>query len=148
MAPVKTGLPQVQLALSPQWVTTPAEFTFEGEALLDGTPCYVFKRVTRLEGRDWAPADLVAPEYAPQFQSPEIAILAGGQLAVARYWITRDTLLPRRTEVRVSSALWWRDPRFPAQYLGTHDSKNYENWATINFNVTHGRVLTADFAVE
>ena len=68
-----------------------------------------------------------------QFNERDIDIQAGGQLAVAKYWISRDTLLPVHTEIKVSAAIWWQDSRFPAKYVGTHDSKNYENWETINF---------------
>ncbi|MEJ1972473.1 MAG: hypothetical protein WDM96_08480 [Lacunisphaera sp.] len=81
-----------------------------------------------------------------QFSARDIHLLNAGQLAVAHYWISKDTLLPRHTEVKVSAALWWRDPRFPSQYIGTHDSKNHENWTTINLNLTYGRVLSVDFA--
>jgi hypothetical protein len=31
--------------------------------------------------------------------------------------------------------------------VGSHDSKNYENWERINFVITYGRVVEADFVV-
>ncbi len=139
------SLPQFRLTMSPRWVEAPAQYTFEGESSYEGKPCYVFKRVIQLDGKGWSPSDLVGPEYAMQFNAGTVEVLAAGELVVAKYWISKDSLLPRHSEVKVTSVLWWQDPRFPAKYIGTHDSKNYENWATINFNLTYGRVLTADF---
>ena len=127
------SLPQLQLTMAPRMEVASSEYTFEGEADYQGKPCYLFSRVTRLKGKDWAPADLIDPAYAMQFNERDIDIQAGGQLAVAKYWISRDTLLPVHTEIKVSAAIWWQDSRFPAKYVGTHDSKNYENWETINF---------------
>jgi hypothetical protein len=147
-APILASLPQLRLALAARRVEAPAQFRFVGEAELDGRPCYIIKRTVRLDGAGWAPGDLVGADYAPQFDSRRVQILAAGQLAVTTYWIDRATLLPRRTELRTTAALWWRDARLPARYLGTHDSKNYENWATANLNLTYGRVLTADFAPD
>lgn len=142
------SLPHVQLAMSPRLVNTSSSYRFDGKADYHGKPCYLFSRVTRLEGKDWSTADLVGLEYAMQFNAREIEIQAAGQLAVAKYWISQDTLLPVHTEVNVSAALWWRDPRFPSKYVGTHDSKNYENWETISFVASYGRVLTVDFEVQ
>ena len=142
------GLPHAQLGMSPRLVPARSDFTFEGEAVHEGRPCYLIKRVTRLEGKDWNSGDIVDPEYGMQFNARDITIQAGGQMAVGKYWIDRETLLPVHTEIRVSAAIWWRDPRFPAKYVGTHDSKNYENWETINFNATFGRVLVVDFELE
>lgn len=142
------SLPHAQLRMSSRLVPASSDYTFEGESVYEGQPCYLIKQVTRLEGKNWNPSDIVGPEYAMQFSAQEITIQAGGQLAIGHYWINRDTLLPVRAEIRVSATMWWRDPRFPAKYLGTHDSKNYENWETINFNATFGRVLGVDFELE
>lgn len=142
------GLPQAQLTMLPRLVPVSSPYRFDGESIYEGKACYLFSRVTRLEGRNWTPADLVAPEYAMQFHAHEIEIQAGGQLAIAKYWIGKASLLPVHTEITVSAAFWWRDPRFPAKYTGTHDSKNYENWAVINFNATYGRILTVDFKLQ
>lgn len=142
------SLPHVQLAMSPRLVKSSSSYRFEGKADYHGKPCFVFSRVTRLEGKDWSTADLVGAEYAMQFNAREIEIQAAGQLVVARHWISQDALLPVHTEVNVTAALWWRDPRFPSRYVGTHDSKNYENWETVNFVATYGRVLTVDFEVQ
>jgi hypothetical protein len=101
-----------------------------------------------LEGKSWSTSDLVGPEFAMQFNALEIEIQAGGLMAVAKYWISQDELLPVHTEMKVSAALWWRDPRFPSKYVGTHDSKNYENWETFSFNATYGRVLSVDFELQ
>ena len=142
------SLPHAQLSMSSRLVQARSDYTFEGESDYEGQPCYLIKQVTRLEGENWQPSDIVGPEYAMQFNAQEITIQAGGQMAVGHYWINRDTLLPVHAELRVSATMWWRDPRFPAKYLGTHDSKNYENWETINFNATFGRVLVVDFELE
>lgn len=142
------SLPHAQLRMSSRLVQARSDYTFEGESVYEGQPCYLIKQVTRLEGENWKPSDIVGQEYAMQFNAQEITIQAGGQMAVGHYWINRDTLLPVHAEVRVSASMWWRDPRFPAKYLGTHDSKNYENWETINFNATFGRVLLVDFEME
>lgn len=147
-AEVSTALPQLQLSPSPHLVTAATEITFAGTEDYRGRPCFVFTRTTRLEGRDWRLADLLDPAYAPQFNDPAITLQAAGELLFARYWISQDTLLPVHTELKVSAALWWRDPRFPAKYVGTHDSKNYENWETINFNATYGRTLKVDFELQ
>jgi len=142
------SLPQLQLTMATRLEQASSDYAFEGEADYQGTPCYLFSRVTRLEGKDWAPIDLIDPAYAMQFNERDIEIQAGGQLAVAKYWISRDSLLPVHTEIKVSASIWWQDSRFPAKYVGTHDSKNYENWEAINFVATYGRVLTADFEVH
>jgi hypothetical protein len=147
-AELLTALPQLQLSMSPHLVSANADFVFEGTADYQGQACYVFTRTSRLEGKDWLPADLVDPAYAMQFNEQDIQLQAGGELLFARYWISRDGLLPVHTELKVSATLWWRDPRFPAKYVGTHDSKNYENWETINFNVTYGRSLKVDFKLK
>jgi|UniRef100_UPI00404AE581 hypothetical protein len=147
-ADVLTAMPQLQLSLTPHLVLAPTDYTFEGPADYEGRPCYVFTRTTRLEGRDWRPEDLVDPAYAMQFNEQGIQLQAGGELLFARYWISQEDLLPVHTELSVSAAIWWRDPRFPAKYIGTHDSKNYENWETINFNATYGRTLTVDFEIQ
>lgn len=139
------SLPQLQLTMTPRLVETASNYAFEGEAEYQGKPCYLFSRITRLEGKDWSPSDLIDPAYAMQFNARDIEIQAGGQLAVAKYWISRETLLPVHTEIKVSASIWWQDSRFPAKYIGTHDSKNYENWEEINFIVTYGKVFTADF---
>jgi len=142
------AVPQLQLTTSPHFVSADSTITFEGPRDYQGRPCFLFRKVTRLNGKNWAPESLVSPEYAMQFNSREIAILAAGLHSVAHYWVSADSLLPVRTEIKVASALWWKDDRFPARYLGTHDSMNYENWETKNFNATYGRTLTADFEVE
>ena len=142
------GLPQAQLTMSPRLVPILSHYKFEGESTYEGKECYLFSRVTRLEGKNWTPSDLIGTEYAMQFHAHEIEIQAGGQLAIAKYWIGKASLLPVHTEITVSAAFWWRDPRFPAKYIGTHDSKNYENWAFINLNATYGRKLTVDFELK
>ncbi|MEZ5277027.1 MAG: hypothetical protein R3F07_11655 [Opitutaceae bacterium] len=142
------SLPHAQLLMSPRRVNAPSDFLFEGKADYRGVPCYLFSRVTRLEGEDWSPDDIVGREFAMQFNARGIKIVGGGQLAVAKYWISQDALLPVHTEVKVSAALWWHDGRFPSRYVGTHDSKNYENWETVNFVASFGRVLTVDFEVQ
>ncbi len=142
------SLPQARLSLVSKLVPAEFDYTFAGEATHDGRPCYLIKQVARLEGEDWNPADIVGPEYAMQFNALDITMQAGGQLAIGHYWIDRETLLPVHAEIRVSATIWWQDPRFPAKYIGTHDSKNYENWETINFNATFGRVLKIDFELQ
>ncbi|HNC23657.1 MAG TPA: hypothetical protein PLU52_05575 [Opitutaceae bacterium] len=145
-ATVLEALPQLRLTPTPRRIEAPAHLTFVGEAELDGTPCYVFRRTVRLDGTGWEPGDLVGPEYAPQFDPRRVHLMAAGQLAVTTYWIDRTTLLPRRTELHTTAEIWWRDARLPSRYIGTHDSKNHETWTTANLNLTYGRVLTADFA--
>lgn len=137
-------LPNLQLGLAARWEEAMVETTFVGEEERGGRACYVFAQTVLMEEPGWTVADLVEPAFAPRFTS-SLAVQAGGQLVAARYWIDRDTLLPVRSELQVSAALWWQDERFPASYIGTHDSKNYENWETTNFVATYGRVLTAEF---
>jgi hypothetical protein len=143
-----SSLPQLHSTMAPRMELASSDYTFEGEADYNGTPCYLFSRVTQLDGKDWSPSDLIDPAYAMQFNERDIEIQAGGQLTVAKYWISRDALLPVHTEIKVSAAIWWEDSRFPAKYVGSHDSKNYENWETINFVATYGRVFTADFELR
>jgi hypothetical protein len=142
------SLPHAQLTMSPNLVPAFSDYIFEGQAEYQGKACYLFSRVTRLEGESWSTSDLVEPQYAMQFDAREIEIQAGGLMAVAKYWISQDGLLPVHTEMKVSAALWWHDPRFPSKYVGTHDSKNYENWETVSFNATYGRVLSVDFELQ
>ena len=90
--------------------------------------------------------DLVDAEYATQMESLGLKVQAGGMLTVSEYWISRTTRLPVHTKVSTTATVWWEDPRFPARYVGSHDSKNYENWERTNFVITYGRVLEADFS--
>ena len=138
-------LPQLQLgAIAPhQEVTT--TYRFEGESAYQGIPCHRFKSVTKIDGADWALVELVNAEYASQFQVSGLEVQAGGILTVTQFWISQETRLPVHTELKSTASVWWRDPRFPARYVGSHDSKNYENWEEVNFVVTYGRVLEADF---
>jgi hypothetical protein len=138
-------LPNLQLGPTARWEEAMVDTEFVGEAEQAGRPCYVFAQIVLLEDQDWTVADLVEDAYAVRFDPTMLAVQAGGQLVVARYWIDRDSLLPVRSELRVSAAVWWNDNRFPASYIGSHDSKNYENWETTNFVVSYGRTLTAEF---
>jgi len=138
-------LPHLQLSPLAPYRETPVQVQFVGEVDYQGEPCFYFKTVGQVGGDDWRLADLVDPAFAPQIRSRGLAVQAGGLLTVSEFWIHRETRLPVHTRVRSSAAVWWQDPRFPARYVGRHDSKNYENWATTNFVATIGRVLTADF---
>lgn len=64
---------------------------------------------------------------------------------VSEYWIHRTTKLPVHTKVSTTATVWWEDRRFPAKYVGSHDSKNNENWESRNFVIIYGRVLEANF---
>ena len=119
-----------------------------GEEIRAGQPCYRIKRVVELDGADWALGDLVNAEHAIQLQTRGLEMQAAGILIVSEFWIHRETRLPVHTRVRSSASLWWRDPRFPARYVGSHDSKNYENWETTNFVTTCGRILEVNFTPE
>jgi hypothetical protein len=142
------ALPHGQLSMTPKWVEASSEYRMMGTSDWNGMPCILIRQITQLDSTDWDPADLVDPAYSALFNRAEITFQAGGLYRVAHYWISQETQLPVHTEVKVASTLWWTDPKFPAKYLGTHDSKNYENWETINFNLTFGRTLTADFIVD
>lgn len=143
---VEVPLPNVQLALASPTRKVNADVVFEGEVTLNGTPCYLFRQTTHIDALDWSPAELVERNYGGPFVTEGIAIVGGGQLTESRFWVSRETHLPVRTEIESSASLWWRDHRFPGKYIGGHDSKNYENWANITFVLTHGRKITADFA--
>lgn len=142
------ALPHGQLAMTPKWVKAMSDYTMMGTADWKGTPCVIIRQITQLDSSDWDPADLVDPAYSALFNSEEITLQAGGLYRVGHYWISQENQLPVHTEITVASTLWWTDPNFPAKYLGTHDSKNYENWETINFNLSFGRTLNADFEIE
>lgn len=142
------ALPHGQLAMTPKWVEATSDYTMIGAADWKGTPCVLIRQITQLDSHDWDPADLVDPAYSALFNGEEITFQAGGLYRVGHYWISQETQLPVHTEIKVTSTLWWTDPKFPAKYLGTHDSKNYENWETINFNLSFGRTLTADFEID
>lgn len=147
-AAASVRLPQLQLGDVAHRQQTGAHYTFLGEADHAGQPCYRFKRVVELDGADWDLAGLVDAGNAAQVQSWGLAVQAGGLMVVSEYWIHQKTGLPVHTRVRASASVWWQDPRFPAKYVGSHDSKNYENWETTNFVVTYGRVLEATFSVK
>ena len=138
--------PQLQLGAVARHEKTAGTFHFVGEANFAGEPCYRVKRVVELDGSDWSLGDLVDAEYATQMESLGLKVQAGGMLTVSEYWISRTTRLPVHTKVSTTATVWWEDPRFPARYVGSHDSKNYENWERTNFVITYGRVLEADFS--
>ena len=146
-AHVHARLPQLQLGAVARHEDVEANFQFIGEEDYAGVPCYRFKRVVELDGGDWSLGDLVNANYAAHIESRGLTVQAGGLLAVSEYWINRATHLPVHTKVTATATVWWEDPRFPAKYVGSHDSKNYENWERINFVITYGRVLEADFGV-
>ena len=142
------ALPHGQLSMTPKWVEASSDYQMIGSTDWNGTACVLIRQITQVDSTDWDPADLVEPAYSALFNREEITFQAGGLYRVAHYWISQETQLPVHTEITVASTLWWTDPKFPAKYLGTHDSKNYENWETINFNLSFGRTLTADFEVQ
>ena len=142
---VLARLPQLQLGDVARLELTDARYEFLGESDFAGQPCFRFKRVVELEGGDWAVADLVNAANAAQVQSWGLEVQAGGMMVVLEYWIHQESRLPVHTRVSTTASIWWEDPRFPAKYVGSHDSRNYENWETTNFVVTYGRVLEADF---
>jgi hypothetical protein len=139
--------PQLQLGAVARQQDVEAKFQFVGEEDYGGVPCYRFKRVVELDGGDWSLGDLVNADYAAHIESRGLTVQAGGMLTVSEYWINRTTHLPVHTKVTATATVWWEDPRFPAKYVGSHDSKNYENWERINFVITYGRVVEADFVV-
>jgi len=142
------AMPHGQLSMTPKWVEASSDYQMMGATDWNGTACVLIRQITSIDSTNWDPADLVNPAYSALFNREEITFQAGGLYRVARYWISQETQLPVHTEIKVASTLWWTDPMFPAKYLGTHDSKNYENWETINFNLSFGRTLTADFEVN
>ena len=139
--------PQLQLGAVARQQDVEAKFQFVGEEDYGGVPCYRFKRVVELDGGDWSLGDLVNADYAAHIESRGLTVQAGGMLTVSEYWISRTTHLPVHTKVTATATVWWEDPRFPAKYVGSHDSKNYETWERINFVITYGRVVEADFVV-
>ena len=138
--------PQLQLGAVARHESKAATFHFVGEEDYAGEPCYRIKRIIELDGGNWSLGDLVDAEYAVYMESLGLTVQAGGMLTVSEYWISRTTQLPVHTKVSTTATVWWEDPRFPEKYVGSHDSKNYENWERTNFVVTYGRVLEADFA--
>ncbi len=140
--------PQLQLGAVARHEQVEATYNFVGAEDFAGVPCYRFKRVVELNGGEWSLGDLVDAEYAAHIDAQGLKVQAGGMLTVSEYWISQATRLPLHTNVSTTAAVWWEDPRFPAKYGGSHDSKNYENWERINFVVTYGRVLEADFTEE
>ena len=143
-----SALPHAQLSPVPTMIQSPSTFRFEGEASSDGKACYLFTRTTVLNLGQAPLRDFVGAESVTALEADGIKVLAGGQYAVTRYWISRDTLLPVRTETRISSGIWYKDAKFPDRYEGTHDWRNFENWKEINFVATLGRLITADFESE
>lgn len=141
-------LPQLQLGAVAREESADVTYHFVGEADFAGVPCYRFKRLIKLEGEDWSLSELVDTGYASHLESRGLNVQAGGILTVSEYWIHQTTRLPVHTKVSSTASVWWEDPRFPAKYVGSHDSKNYEDWETTNFVVTYGRVLEANFTVE
>lgn len=146
-AEARVRWPQLQLGAVTRHEDVAATYQFVGEEEYGGVPCYRYKRVVELDGGDWSLGDLVNADYAAHIESRGLTVQAGGMLTVSEYWISRATHLPVHTKVTATATVWWEDPRFPAKYVGSHDSKNYENWERINFVVTYGRVLEADFVV-
>jgi len=144
----RAPLPHAQLAPVPTLAEAPSTFRFDGETPYQGKPCFLFTRTVFLTAEKWNVRDVVSPEFASECGPGQIELTAGGLYAVTHFWVSRDTLLPVHTEMRISSSLWWKDEKFPDSYSGTHDWKNHENWAEINFVGTFGRLLTADFENE
>ncbi|MBM3874125.1 MAG: hypothetical protein FJ382_10410 [Verrucomicrobia bacterium] len=142
------ALPHAQLHPVPTLRPASGTLRFDGEVERDGVPCYLFTRTLSLEGRDARLDDFVLPEVSSRLGNGGVEMLSWGTLLVTQYWIRRDTLLPLRTELRASGALWWFDRDFPRRYEGTHDWRNFETWRNVNFVATFGRLLVADFAVE
>jgi hypothetical protein len=140
--------PHLQLAPLASYEPVEAGIEFLGEADHEGIPCYHFKQVVERDGGNWELGDLVDDAYAAQIQARGLTVQAGGILTVSEFWIHRETHLPVHTRVSSTAAVWWQDPRFPDRYVGSHDSKNYEDWETTNFVATYGRVLSADFVPQ
>ena len=148
-ARLPTGLPAFQLGLVPQVVAADATLHYTGTDEREGQRCHVFVRRSFMDGRDWGVEDLIGREAAVRLGSVHgLDTLSAGQMITAHYWVSAETLLPVRTEFVVSASIWWQDARFPGHYLGSHDSKNYENWKNVTFVTTYGRRLTVDFRVK
>ena len=147
-APISVRRPHLQLGPVASYATADGQLQFLGAAEYAGIPCYRFKMVVMQDGRDWEVAELVDATFAAQIQARGLAVQAGGILTVSEYWIHRATHLPVHTRVSSTATVWWQDPRFPDRYVGSHDSKNYENWETTNFVATYGRMLEATFTEQ
>lgn len=143
-------VPLFHAQLQPTPVTVPSQstFRFEGEEECDGRPCFLFSRTRFVERADCRFQDFVQPEYLEQFGPENATLLSIGEMAVTRYWISRDALLPVRTELRVSGTVWWYDKKYPERFEGEHDWRTFENLRHINFVTSFGRVLTAEFEVR
>jgi len=140
------SLPNLQLSMTPKVVTSPMNISFIGESTYKGQSCYLFQRIINLDGENWSPSDIVEVEYGHQFNEREIDIFSGRQYSVAKYWVKKDSLLPLYTEINLSASLWWRDSKYPSKYIGSHDTKTYENWKTTVLTVSYGMKLTAEFS--
>lgn len=145
-APGFVALPQLQLGRPGTPVSADSNVQFRGEEDLRGEPCFVFVRSTLLDGHGWTPQQLIDPAFANLFNERDAKLLGGGLVARTTYWISRRTRLPVRTELAASASIWWNDARFPSKYIGSHDSKTYEQWSSVVFVATWGRTLTADFS--
>lgn len=141
-------LPHGQLAPTPTLARARGTYRFEGEVTLAGRACFLITSAARVDSKGWRFQDLVNPAYVNQFGPEQIELMAGGQLAVSKFWIDKETRLPVRTELTISSSVWWKDRLYRDRYEGGHDWRTFEDWKTVNFIGDFGRQLIAEFEVR
>lgn len=144
-----TALPNAQLRQTPVLRQAEGTVKFEGTELYMGKPCYIYSKTTIIEEPDILPQDLMDTAYGDYFSQKKIRLTSGGQITYSKAWIDRETLLPVKTELRTSSAFWWKNRDRPDSFISSHDAlAAYENKSDVRYVVTMGRVLTAVFEVE
>ena len=143
-----TPLPHGQLSPTPTLARAHGTYRFEGEVTYAGRACFLITRAARVDSKGWRFQDLVHPAYVNQFGPEQIELMAGGQLAVSKFWIDKQSRLPVRTELTISSSVWWKDRLYRDRYEGGHDWRTFETWRTVNFIGDFGRRLVAEFEVE
>ena len=144
-SPVMTVLPQAQLKQVSTTRRATGHFRFEGRQSCRGRSCFLISKVVHLPFDELRPQDLVAPQYAANFDQMNVQFRGGRQTCVAQTWVDEVTRLPVKTVARWSAAFWWTDRSADDQFISDHDYVCFEHRLEKRRVMTIGRLLVAEF---
>jgi len=144
-SPVMIALPQAQLQQVSTTRRATGHFRFEGRQSCRGRSCFLISKTVSLPLDDVRPQDLVAPQYAANFDQMNVQFREGRQTCVAKTWVDEVTRLPVKTVVRWSAVFWWTDRSADDQFISDHDYVCYEHRLEKRRVMTIGRLLVAEF---
>jgi hypothetical protein len=144
-SPVMMALPQAQLQQVSTTHRATGHFRFEGRQSCRGRSCFLISKSVDLPLDDVRPQDLVAPQYAANFDQMNVQFRVGRQTCVVKTWVDEVTRLPVKTVARWSAVFWWTDRSADDQFISDHDHVSYEHRLEQRRVMTIGRLLVAEF---